>query len=114
MGDGSENRNRNRSSSSTSSRAMESLSLEINRYPTDLLQRFTSSDTQQKRTPTSEGEDAKEVELNLGLSLGGRFGADKTAKKLTRSTSIAGSIPLVRDHDAFNTPPVSYPVLIRT
>lgn len=111
--------NRNRStcssSSSSSSRAMESLALEINRYPRDLLQIFSSSETQQEyKTPTSEGEDAEEVELNLGLSLGGRFGVDKTAKKLTRSSSIAGPIPLVRDYDAFSAPPVSYPVLMRT
>ncbi|XP_012067789.1 ninja-family protein AFP2 isoform X2 [Jatropha curcas] len=109
-----ENENRNRGSSSRSSRAMESLSLEINRYPRDLLQRFMSTETQQQKTPSSEGEETEEIELNLGLSLGGRFGVDKSAKKLTRSSSIAGSIPLAREHDAFNTPPLSYPVLMRT
>ncbi|KAL9389195.1 hypothetical protein Peur_017800 [Populus x canadensis] len=108
------NANKNRSSSSGSSRAMESLSLEINRYPRDLVQRLISSDAQQYKTATSEGEEAEEIELNLGLSLGGRFGVDKTSEKLTRSSSIAGSIPLLRDHDALSTPPVSYPLLIRT
>ncbi|KAJ6429541.1 hypothetical protein OIU84_021026 [Salix udensis] len=110
---GEANENRNRSSSSRSSRAMESLSLDINRYPKDLLQRFMSSDAQQHQTATSEGEETEEIELNLGLSLGGRFGVDKSSKKLTRSSSIAGSIPLLRDHDALSTPPASYPLLTR-
>uniref|UniRef100_A0A2C9VV52 Ninja-family protein n=1 Tax=Manihot esculenta TaxID=3983 RepID=A0A2C9VV52_MANES len=115
MGEENQNRSRNRSSSSSSSKAMESLSLEINKYPRDLLQRFMSSDTQQQyKTSPTQGQDTEEIELNLGLSLGGRFGVDKTSKKLTRSSSIAGSIPLVREDDAFNIPPVSYPVLMRT
>ncbi|XP_015584566.1 ninja-family protein AFP2 isoform X2 [Ricinus communis] len=110
---GKEDEKRNRSSSS--SRTMESLSLEINKYPRDLLQRFMSNDSQQLKTSEGEEDNTEEIELNLGLSLGGRFGVDKTSKKLTRSSSIAGSIPLVRDHDAFNTQPaVSYPLLIRT
>ncbi|KAJ6718399.1 NINJA-FAMILY PROTEIN AFP1 [Salix purpurea] len=111
MGEVKANRNR---SSSRSSRAMESLSLEMNSYPRDLLQRLISSDAQQYKTATSEGEEAEEIELNLGLSLGGRFGVDKTSNKLTRSSSIAGSIPLLRDHDALSAPPVSYPLLTRT
>ena len=113
MGETNENRNRS-SSSSRSSRVMESLSLDINRYPRDLLQRFMSSDAQQYQTATSDGEETEEIELNLGLSLGGRFGVDKSSKKLTRSSSIAGSIPLLRDYDALTTPPASYPLLMRT
>lgn len=113
MGETNENRNRS-SSSSRSSRVMESLSLDINRYPRDLLQRFMSSDAQQYQTTTSDGEETEEIELNLGLSLGGRFGVDKSSKKLTRSSSIAGSIPLLRDYDALTTPPASYPLLMRT
>ena len=72
-------------------RAMESLSLEIEKYPRDLLQRFTcmSSNTQkQKSNEEEEEEDSEEIELNLGLSLGGRFGVDKSKKKLIRSSSI--------------------------
>jgi hypothetical protein len=111
MGETNENRNR---SSSRSSRVMESLSLDINRYPRDLLQRFMSSDAQQYQTATSDGEETEEIELNLGLSLGGRFGVDKSSKKLTRSSSIAGSIPLLRDYDALTTPPAPYPLLMRT
>jgi hypothetical protein len=114
MGETNENRNRSSSSSSRSSRVMESLSLDINRYPRDLLQRFMSSDAQQYQTATSDGEETEEIELNLGLSLGGRFGVDKSSKKLTRSSSIAGSIPLLRDYDALTTPPAPYPLLMRT
>ncbi|XP_044494218.1 ninja-family protein AFP1-like isoform X2 [Mangifera indica] len=96
MGESSENRKK--------SREMHNLSLQIEKYPRDLLQRFMSaSDTQQSQvhTPTSHNEEkAEEIELNLGLSLGGRFGVDKNAKKkLLRSSSIAGSIPIFREFD---------------
>jgi hypothetical protein len=33
--------------------------------------------------------EAEEVELNLGLSLGGRFGLDRRGEKLARSSSVA-------------------------
>ncbi|CAL1360167.1 unnamed protein product [Linum trigynum] len=113
-------------SSSSSSRAMESLSLEINRYPRDLLTRFMSSDGhggQKRRALTREEEEddeaereAEEIELNLGLSLGGRFGVDKTSKKIIRSSSIASSMPFLQEPDAFSSPPAatSYPMLMRT
>lgn len=66
------------------------LSLQIkNRFSRDLLQRFTGSGD-----PTGSDPD-EEVELNLGLSLGGRFGVDKT--KLIRSSSIAAILPVVKD-----------------
>ncbi|GFZ10914.1 ABI five binding protein 2 [Actinidia rufa] len=96
---------------------MEKLSLETNRFPRDLLQRFMASNNQSQFTSTCrEEEEREEIELNLGLSLGGRFGVDKSEKKkLMRSSSIAGSIPIVRDDfDAETTPPVSVPALMRT
>ncbi|CAI0463134.1 unnamed protein product [Linum tenue] len=117
--------NRTSVGSSSSSRAMESLSLEINRYPRDLLTRFMSSEGhggRKRRALTREEEEedeaereAEEIELNLGLSLGGRFGVDKTSKKITRSSSIAGSIPFLQEPDAFSSPPAatSYPLLMR-
>lgn len=110
MGEANENRRR---SSSSSSRGMSNLSLRIEKYPRDLLQRFMSSEAQASTRSEGEEED-EEVELNLGLSLGGRFGVDKNAKKLTRSSSIAGSIPILREGDANTPPPVPYPTLIRT
>lgn len=62
-----------------------------NSFSRDLLQRFTGS-----RDP--KGSDPEEeVELNLGLSLGGRFGVDKS--KLVRSSSIAAILPVVKDDD---------------
>ncbi|XP_050237220.1 ninja-family protein AFP1-like isoform X2 [Mercurialis annua] len=118
MGEEEEKRNRSISisSSSSSSRAMESLSLEINRYPKDLLQRFTMSNNDMQKLKQEEQDDdaEEEIELNLGLSLGGRFGVDKTSsQKLTRSTSVAGSLfPMVKEVQAGVSS--SYPLLKRT
>ncbi|PON79691.1 Ninja family [Parasponia andersonii] len=108
--------------------SMENLSLQMEKYPRDLLQRLvcSSNTKQQSQNDASFGieeeeEDSEEVELNLGLSLGGRFGVDKNAtkkSKLTRSSSIVGTMPLVRDQNDDETtafpPPVSYPALMRT
>ena len=96
---------------------MEKLSLETNRFPRDLLQRFMASNNQSQFTSMCKEEDEiEEIELNLGLSLGGRFGVDKSEKKkLMRSSSIAGSITLVRDDfDAAAVHPVLVPALMRT
>ncbi|XVF85806.1 hypothetical protein PTKIN_Ptkin17bG0147300 [Pterospermum kingtungense] len=111
MGEANENRR-----SSSSSKEMVNLSLQIEKYPRDLLQRFTSTEAQASKRSEGEAEEEeeKEVELNLGLSLGGRFGVDKNAKKLTRSSSIAGSIPIFREDDANTPPPVPYTTLTRT
>ncbi|GMN42014.1 hypothetical protein TIFTF001_011239 [Ficus carica] len=106
---------------------MENFSLE--KYPRDLLKRFMCTDQQSSQNAASfrgggaeeeqEEEDSEELELNLGLSLGGRFGVDKTmkSKKLTRSSSIIGTMPIARDSDdsAALVPPVSsYGPLVRT
>lgn len=97
------------------SRGMEKLPLQSEKYPTDLLQRFLCSNSHQARIAAfNEEEDAEEIELNLGLSLGGRFGVDKNAKKLIRSSSIAGTIPLLRDDEGSIPAAASYPALIRT
>ncbi|GFY88738.1 ABI five binding protein 2 [Actinidia rufa] len=96
---------------------MEKLSLETNRFPRDLLQRFMASNNQSQFTSMCKDEEEREeIELNLALSLGGRFGVDKSEnKKLMRSSSIAGSIPIVRDDfDAATVLPVSVPALMRT
>ncbi|XVE85738.1 hypothetical protein DITRI_Ditri17bG0115100 [Diplodiscus trichospermus] len=111
MGEANENR---RGGSSSSSKEMVNLSLQIEKYPRDLLQRFMSSERQASTRSEGDDDDEEEVELNLGLSLGGRFGVDKNAKKLKRSSSIAGSFPIFREDDATAPPPVSYPTLIRT
>ncbi|KAL7260765.1 hypothetical protein ACSBR1_006432 [Camellia fascicularis] len=66
---------------------------------------------------TNMSNEDEEIELNLGLSLGGRFGVDKSGNsKLIRSSSIASSIPIVRDGgDAIAPPPpVSHPTLLRS
>ena len=56
------------------------LSLDINKHPTD---------------PSENGgetSDCEDHELSLGLSLGGRFGVDKTPRKLKRSSSVLGAV----------------------
>ncbi|XP_030449249.1 ninja-family protein AFP3-like [Syzygium oleosum] len=126
MGDGKEVRR--------TSSPMENVSLRLERFPRDLLQRFTSSSSstsgsgaasqsqsQSQSRPSSEyrtpNQETEELELSLGLSLGGRFGVDKSSKRLTRSSSIAGSFPLFREDDsaARTTPPTpSYTALVRS
>ncbi|KAK1413725.1 hypothetical protein QVD17_35503 [Tagetes erecta] len=63
-----------------------------NKFSRDLLQRFTGSGDRTGSDPEEE------VELNLGLSLGGRFGVDKS--KLVRSSSIAAILPQVKNDNA--------------
>ncbi|XP_018470098.2 ninja-family protein AFP2 [Raphanus sativus] len=64
------------------------LSLDINKHPTDLSE-------------TSYCEEEASVELNLGLSLGGRFGVDKTPRKLKRSSSVLGTVPFAAEPENY-------------
>ena len=57
-------------------------------YSRDLLKRFAGNSFAYKH-PEATGGDSDEIELSLGLSLGGCFGADPKGKKLFRSSSIA-------------------------
>lgn len=109
-------------------------------YPRDLLRKFllssggsdnnnnnidnTKTQTHQQQQNAqhhhSEGEEDDEgVELNLGLSLGGRFGVDKHANKnrLTRSSSVVGTMPLLREDAAASAvaapPAPAYHMLVR-
>ncbi|KAH6823102.1 hypothetical protein C2S53_011275 [Perilla frutescens var. hirtella] len=60
-------------------------------------------------------DEEEEVELNLGLSMGGRFGVDKSPKNLLRSSSVASCLPVVRDdNDMTAPPPAVYTGLART
>ncbi|KAL6349966.1 hypothetical protein AAG906_002073 [Vitis piasezkii] len=95
---------------------MEHFGLRMEKNPRDLLQRLMGNSGEQSQYASMvKGEDdPEEIELNLGLSLGGRFGVDKSEKKLMRSSSIAGSIGITRDEDALVTPAVSYSSLMRT
>ncbi|XAR65289.1 hypothetical protein NMG60_11009355 [Bertholletia excelsa] len=88
----------------------EKLSLETTRHPRDLLQMFMASNQTQLQGISNE-EVSEEIELSLGLSLGGRFGVDKSAKKLLRSSSIASFIPV---DDEVAPPPAVYQSLVRT
>ncbi|KAL8533633.1 hypothetical protein ACS0TY_009871 [Phlomoides rotata] len=94
---------------------MENLSLDISassRFSRDLLQRFRGS---ANKHGGAEEEDEK-IELNLGLSMGGRFGVDKNSNKLVRSSSTASCLPESReDNDAAAAAAAeSYTGLVRT
>lgn len=89
----------------------EQLMPKINGYPRDLLRRF-SSENDRGNHAESVVDDSEEIELNLGLSLGGRFGVDPKEKRLTRSSSIAGLELLPRDPDMTSSPAAL--TLIRT
>ncbi|KAL3338440.1 hypothetical protein AABB24_027521 [Solanum stoloniferum] len=108
MGDADERRRRSRVE-------MENLSLDTSRFSRDLLQRFMGIS---EKSELEKVEDINEDELNLGLSLGGRFGVDKSSSNLlVRSSSIAACLPTVRDDDAVVSlsQSVSYnPSLVRT
>ncbi|KAI3714323.1 hypothetical protein L1987_72920 [Smallanthus sonchifolius] len=86
---------------------MENLSLQTKtRFPKDLLHRFTVDDGVPRSSDPEEDRGSgsgEEVELNLGLSLGGRFGVDKSNSKLMRSSSIAAILPVVRDDDVLGS-----------
>ncbi|KAM5567407.1 hypothetical protein ABKV19_015471 [Rosa sericea] len=88
-------------------RAMESLTFQMDKYPRDLLQRLMCrNDTSQSKY--EEGNEEEELELNLGLSLGGRFGVDKSEKsKLVRSSSIAVTMPFCREENDDSAAPAS-------
>ncbi|KAL8035398.1 hypothetical protein ABFX02_12G094200 [Erythranthe guttata] len=96
MGDGEGSKNISRTA------GMENLSLGISSNMSsasrDLLKRFMGVATQYDavKVEAADDDDEEGIELNLGLSLGGRFGVDKYTK-LSRSSSIASCLPVVRD-----------------
>ncbi|XP_072974472.1 ninja-family protein AFP3-like [Typha angustifolia] len=57
-------------------------------YPRDFLQRFASNSFLEVKEEDREA-DSDEIELSLGLSLGGCYRNDPKGKKLVRSSSIA-------------------------
>ncbi|KAL1220052.1 Ninja-family protein AFP2 [Cardamine amara subsp. amara] len=72
------------------------LSLNIDKYPRDLLRGFMSDNgggIAFHGGETNCEDDETAIELNLGLSLGGRFGVDKTPRKLKRSSSVLDTLP---------------------
>lgn len=110
MGDGEDSKNKNIARTIE----MENLSLDVstNRFSRDLLQGFMGTASEYEEAVKQEDE---EIELNLGLSLGGRFGVDKSSKKLVRSSSVASCLPVVRDDNDVAAPaPVVYTGLVRT
>lgn len=103
--------------------------MKMEKYPRDLLQRFlvssggsekidnrtqTQTQAQQHHQGEEEEEEDEGIELHLGLSLGGRFGVDKHAKNqhLVRSSSIVGTMPLLREDSVAASP--AYSTLVRS
>lgn len=65
-------------------------------YSRDFLKRF-AGDSFTDKHPEAAGGDSDEIELSLGLSLGGCFVADPKGNKLFRSSSIASFSSLPRE-----------------
>ncbi|KAF8365170.1 hypothetical protein HHK36_032821 [Tetracentron sinense] len=86
-------------------------SLQRNGYSRDHLQGYRVGN-HRLTDFAAANEDTEEMELNLGLSFGGRFGVDPREKKLVRSSSIAGLMTPVRNDDGAASLPVAYPALI--
>ncbi|RWW72306.1 hypothetical protein BHE74_00019894 [Ensete ventricosum] len=72
----------------------------IESSPRDLLRRLSGNNcfNEQREGPSREA-DEDELNLNLGLSLGGCLGVDPRGKKLIRSSSIASFSSLPREHE---------------
>lgn len=118
----------NKSSHKMSRSEMESFSLDASRFSRDFLTRFMGSNSSSGGSREAQkfghynDDNDDDGELNLGLSLGGRFGVDKSSKnnKLIRSSSIAACLPVVRDdNDAVSASasavqPVAFSSLVRS
>ncbi|CAL9122232.1 unnamed protein product [Musa textilis] len=79
---------------------LERQSSAIERSPRDLLRRLSGNNcfNEQREVPSGESDEV-ELNLNLGLSLGGCLGVDPRGKKLIRSSSIAFFSSLPREHE---------------
>ncbi|KAG6503337.1 hypothetical protein ZIOFF_035648 [Zingiber officinale] len=84
--------------------------LGMEKSPRDLLRRFVGNGVGEEPTEMVEG-DSDEIELSLGLSLGGCFGAERKGKKLVRSTSVASFLTLPKEPEF---PAVPVAALTRT
>ncbi|XP_042381669.1 ninja-family protein AFP3-like [Zingiber officinale] len=82
----------------------------MEKSPRDFLRRFVGNSFVGEPTEVTEG-DTGEIELSLGLSLGGCFGADPKGKKLVRSSSVVSFLTLPREPEF---PAVSATALTRT
>ncbi|WOL01451.1 ninja-family protein 2-like [Canna indica] len=82
----------------------------IESFPKGFLRRLSGNGCLGEQLKEVPGGDSEEVELNLGLSLGGCFGVDPKGKKLVRSSSIASFSSLQEEHEF----PAVNPALVRT
>lgn len=79
-----------------------------NKCSMDLLQHFPAEIRRKDEYPSDESED---IELNLGLSLGGCFGVDTCKNRLARSSSIGGISILQRDSDSLSSSAASLSIV---
>ncbi|GAB2262465.1 hypothetical protein Droror1_Dr00003462 [Drosera rotundifolia] len=87
--------------SSRSRMEIDNLGVEISdQYPRDLLQTFMARNPNQiarvKQEIHDDVGDDDAVQLNLVLSLGGRFGVDKSHGGLMRSSSVVGALSFIK------------------
>ncbi|KAI5437864.1 ninja-family protein AFP1 [Lathyrus oleraceus] len=106
---GSDNNNHNPTTTTTTSE----------QHHRQQYRQYLSQNQHGEQEEEEEEDEDEGIELNLGLSLGGRFGVDKHAKnkKLIRSSSVVGTMPLLREDIAaaagVASPTPAYPTLVR-
>lgn len=78
---------------------VEELLARVNGCHRDFLKRFGSHGCANERPQGVRQNAAEEMELNLGLSLGGCFGVEPRENKLVRSSSIAAPSMIPRSYE---------------
>ncbi|KAM0937891.1 putative ethylene-responsive binding factor-associated repression, Ninja family [Dioscorea sansibarensis] len=84
---------------------MERASSRSHGYSRDLLQRFGSGACFEEPPEAARG-DSDEIELSLGLSLGGCLGVEVKEKKLVRSSSVASVSMFPREQEFMVVRPI--------
>ncbi|GMH27572.1 hypothetical protein Nepgr_029415 [Nepenthes gracilis] len=96
------------------SKEIENLSLETFKPSRDLLRKFLENNPKQSHQLGRLKTEEEDIELILGLSLGGQFGVDKSHKGLIRSSSVSGALPLIGEENTAVPLPAAVPSLVRT
>lgn len=86
---------------------IEELSARIQRYPRDFLKRFEGNRCHDELAVVAAREEVEEIELSLGLSLGGCFRVEPKERRLLRSSSVATLSMFPLENDLPAVPPLS-------
>ncbi|XP_008805142.2 ninja-family protein AFP3-like [Phoenix dactylifera] len=86
---------------------IEELSARMQGCPTDFLKRFGGNRGHDEPAVVAAREEVEEIELSLGLSLGGCFGVESKERKLVRSSSVATLSMFPLEHDLPMVPPLA-------